>query len=362
MANSLAKIIRIMKTFLISILLCTTCVLGKKIAPPPTISDIAGEWIGTRGTETFYLRLKEDKSGKSVYILGNTKDESISLISKWTLNNSQITINCLGMTYPQENYTIVGQASSWEMNVEVRGKNKGGTWKRKLRLRPVKSIEREIALGRQLVGSVNAFDLDVEDGPDLLLEGIKKSASEGNADAQCLLAAIYNKGDGVPKNLAKAAKLYLLAAEQGHDKAQLKLGFIYKDGLGVPQDKAKAYVWFSISANNGGTLNGRGRAGELADEISVLLPNNEIGEAKVEIKRLEKLISAREKENYLQILNQLNKAGWKVEMEKAKDGSHNVRATKHGMTSKSMAPNWRVAFINVLQQCEKWPERGTSID
>ena len=80
----------------------------------------------------------------------------------------------------------------------------------------------------------------------------------------------------MPKNLSKAAKLYLLAAEQGHDKAQLKLGYCYKDGLGVPKDKTKAYVWFSISANNGGALNGRGRAGELADEISVLLPNNEI--------------------------------------------------------------------------------------
>ena len=64
---------------------------GKKIASPPTISDIAGDWIGTEGAETFYLRLKEDASGKSVYIVVNAKDGSISLITKWALNNRQIT-------------------------------------------------------------------------------------------------------------------------------------------------------------------------------------------------------------------------------------------------------------------------------
>lgn len=55
------------------------------------------------------------------------------------------------MACPQETYTIVGQASSWEINVELRGQTEGDKSQRKLQLRSVKRIEREIALGRQRV-------------------------------------------------------------------------------------------------------------------------------------------------------------------------------------------------------------------
>ena len=82
-------------------------------------------------------------------ILGNDEKGSISRITKWALNKYQITITCVGVTYPQETYTIVGQVSPWVMYVEVRGKTEGDIWTRKLRLRPVKSVEREIALGRE---------------------------------------------------------------------------------------------------------------------------------------------------------------------------------------------------------------------
>lgn len=137
------------KAILLGVLLCTTCALGKKVAPPPTMSELAGDWIGNSGVETFFLRLQGDASGKSVYILGNDEKGSISRITKWALNKYQITITCVGVTYPQETYTIVGQVSPWVMYVEVRGKTEGDTWTRKLRLRPVKSVEREIALGRE---------------------------------------------------------------------------------------------------------------------------------------------------------------------------------------------------------------------
>jgi TPR repeat protein len=40
-------------------------------------------------------------------------------------------------------------------------------------------------------------------------------AKQGNADAQSLLGAMYNEGQGVPKNHKTAVKWYKLAAEQG---------------------------------------------------------------------------------------------------------------------------------------------------
>ena len=208
--------------------------------------------------------------------------------------------------------------------------------------------------------SVTAMDHVGEGGPDPLLTAIRNSASEGNADAQCLLADLYAAGDGLAKDLAEAAKLYRMAAEQGHDMAQLKLACCYRDGSGVPRNRSSAYIWFNISALNGAELNGRGRAGELVDKIRMTLPPGELDKAEASIKRFQREISVREKENYSRIINQLNRAGWRVTMRKGRDGSHNVYARKAGKTSVSHGPNWRVAFISVLQQCEKWPGQDDS--
>ena len=191
---------------------------------------------------------------------------------------------------------------------------------------------------------------------DELLESIKRSASAGDADAQYLLATLFLKGDGILKDQSEATKLYSMAASQGHDNAQLKLGYCYKDGLGIPRDNVKAYTWFGVSADNGGAINGVGRAGELMDKIRRTLSPKEIKKADKEIKRLKKEILDNEKTNYSEIIKQLTKDGWKVTMRKGEDGSHKVEAKKYGKTSVSSAPNWRVAFIAVRNQCEMWPQ------
>lgn len=219
------------------------------------------------------------------------------------------------------------------------------------------SVTGKLITKRQQSGAKRPFiDVASEDGSDPLLEDIKKSASEDDADAQCLLANLYRDGDGIEKNLMKAAELYRLAAQQGHDLAQLKLGYCCRDGIGLQKDKIQAYVWFNISANNGGVLNGKGRAGELMEEIRETLTSKQLETARAEVEHLEHLISTREKKNYTAIIRQLSQNGWTVTMRKDDDGSHNVIATKNGNTSISHAPNWRVAFISVWQQCEKWSD------
>ena len=54
-------------------------------------------------------------------------------------------------------------------------------------------------------------------------------------------------GQGVPKDFAKAAKLYRLAAKQNHKKAQYQLGMLYKKGQGVAQDYNEATRWLKKS-------------------------------------------------------------------------------------------------------------------
>ena len=48
----------------------------------------------------------------------------------------------------------------------------------------------------------------------------KKSAQQGDADAQYNLGVMYHNGDGVEKDYVTAYKWWTLAAEQGHEEAR----------------------------------------------------------------------------------------------------------------------------------------------
>ena len=67
---------------------------------------------------------------------------------------------------------------------------------------------------------------------------LEKSAEQGVAVAQLLLAESYAQGLGVPKNDEQAVKWYRKAAEQGDADAEYSLGDAYHGGVGVPQDYA----------------------------------------------------------------------------------------------------------------------------
>jgi len=85
------------------------------------------------------------------------------------------------------------------------------------------------------------------------IEWIRKSANQGNADAQYNLGVIYEIARGVPQDFAEAAKWYRKAAEQGNADAESNLGFLYSLGRGVPQDYVEAYKWWNLAAAQGET-------------------------------------------------------------------------------------------------------------
>ena len=62
---------------------------------------------------------------------------------------------------------------------------------------------------------------------------------------------MYDNGEGVPEDDAKAVSWYRKAAEQGHAKAQFNLGYMYAKGEGVLEDYVQAYAWWSIAATRG---------------------------------------------------------------------------------------------------------------
>ena len=69
---------------------------------------------------------------------------------------------------------------------------------------------------------------------------LKPLAEQGYADAQYTLGTMYERGRGVPEDVAVAVKWYRLAANQGHALSQDILGGMYAIGRDVPQDYAEA--------------------------------------------------------------------------------------------------------------------------
>jgi uncharacterized protein len=69
--------------------------------------------------------------------------------------------------------------------------------------------------------------------------------------AQFNLGAMYQRGAGVPVDHAKAVHWYSKAAKLGFSKAQGRLGLWYAKGEGVPENDVRAYAWVSIAAAQG---------------------------------------------------------------------------------------------------------------
>ncbi len=65
------------------------------------------------------------------------------------------------------------------------------------------------------------------------------------------LAARYEHGEGVPRDMNQAIKIYCHAARKGDADANYQLGWIYANGRGVPRDDAIAAAWFSRAAEAG---------------------------------------------------------------------------------------------------------------
>ncbi len=115
---------------------------------------------------------------------------------------------------------------------------------------------------------------------------LTRAAEQGHVESQFLLASLFEKGAGVPKEERRALDLYRKAAQAGHTRAmhnlavllsshdatqdyseaaswfiraatvgladsQYNLALLYERGLGVPQNERKAYFWYSVAARAG---------------------------------------------------------------------------------------------------------------
>ncbi|MEA2838272.1 MAG: uncharacterized protein QOD89_2822 [Bradyrhizobium sp.] len=89
--------------------------------------------------------------------------------------------------------------------------------------------------------------------------------------------AAYNRGDYVP-----AMRVFRALAEQGNAKAQNVLGVMFRKGEGVPKNPARAHMWLSFAAKRGDAT----AKAELR-EVSRAMTAQEISQAEVMAKACE---------------------------------------------------------------------------
>jgi TPR repeat protein len=106
------------------------------------------------------------------------------------------------------------------------------------------------------------------------LDEIKLAAEQGKGRAQFLLGLAYAKGEGVPQDLALAAKWYQKAGTQGDPNAQNNLGVLYVQGTGIGLNPVAAYACFSLAARGGV----QGAAGN-RDQLARILTADQLSEA-----------------------------------------------------------------------------------
>jgi len=109
--------------------------------------------------------------------------------------------------------------------------------------------------GALLLGfSMNAYSgvcYDFKATHEVNFKSCKNQVKDGNPLDQLILAAMYDKGKGTPKNNKKAFVWYKKAANQGLADAQNYLAFMYEQGRGTDQDYRKAIKWYKKAAEHG---------------------------------------------------------------------------------------------------------------
>ena len=85
----------------------------------------------------------------------------------------------------------------------------------------------------------------------IAFETTRKSAEEGDAEAQFKMGREHEEGHWVKNNDAEAFAWYRRAAEHGHADAQCSLGRMYFTGHGIKRNFEESYFWYSLGAKSG---------------------------------------------------------------------------------------------------------------
>lgn len=95
----------------------------------------------------------------------------------------------------------------------------------------------------------------------------EKAALAGSRQAQHNLGVYYADGEGGERNYAKAAENFRKAAKRGMTDSQFNLGAMAERGIGVDKNPKEAYYWYSLAAKSG-DADAKSRAQDVASKLS----------------------------------------------------------------------------------------------
>ena len=85
----------------------------------------------------------------------------------------------------------------------------------------------------------------------------EKAAVGGNVKAMHDLAVFYAEGDAGPQSYAAAVEWFRQASDHGLVDSQYNLAVLYEQGLGLSQDKSEAAYWYEVAGRAGDQDAGR---------------------------------------------------------------------------------------------------------
>ncbi len=87
--------------------------------------------------------------------------------------------------------------------------------------------------------------------PKAAVTWYQHAADLGNAEGRFNLAGCYRRGSGVQRDVTRAIEIYLSLVATDDEFSMLALGEIYETGDGVPADRAKAISFYQRAAVSG---------------------------------------------------------------------------------------------------------------
>ncbi|MBT5607002.1 MAG: sel1 repeat family protein [Lentisphaerae bacterium] len=109
----------------------------------------------------------------------------------------------------------------------------------------------EAALGAECLGELYLFGEIVPRDLEKARKWCMRAAEAGRADAQYNLGVMFRDGTEVAQDFARAAQFFQQAAKAGNIGAQHNLGVMYIEGHGVARDPVKAGQFFLQAAQAG---------------------------------------------------------------------------------------------------------------
>jgi localization factor PodJL len=130
-----------------------------------------------------------------------------------------------------------------------------------------RAAEKGQAVAQYRLGTLYERGQGVTADPAKAAHWYEMSAAQGNRKAMHNLAVSYASGTGGKKNMNEAARWFAKAAALGLSDSQFNLAVLYERGDGVPQSLLDAYKWYSIAAAAGDSES-KQRMGVLATQLS----------------------------------------------------------------------------------------------